>query len=313
MKLNLLPTHVSRPNSGLWAIPLSILLAVGGVAALFYFKITSEKYVENAKARREAAVSQAELAVKVSKDADQDLMNARGLILNINMAEAMTKHNTVYTSLYEEVRKYIPNFYRVTSMNASPNGAEQCTVTITGVLKSFQEYADLQLALLRIPGATTVGRVGFTGEFGQRQNVQSDDQIGRMLYPNQPRMTDDQMANLEAQIADAAANTRDFDNVGNFGSTDVTDRGAMTGHSLVSVSVTLPRNLTVPDPHSTLATSASLWPAPTAPTGTAPTTGTPTPSPSAPGRPASGPPTNLGPGGVGGQGGPGNPAAGRGN
>jgi hypothetical protein len=72
--------------------------------------------------------------------------------------------------LYNELMPYIPQFLRVRSINAASAGATRATVTIQGYLKTFQQYSDVMIALLRFPGCSAVGRSGFapvaTGDSG---------------------------------------------------------------------------------------------------------------------------------------------------
>ena len=46
-------------------------------------------------------------------------------------------------------------------MTAASAGPEQSVVTIQGYLKTFQQYSDVMIALLRFPGCSAVGRSGF--------------------------------------------------------------------------------------------------------------------------------------------------------
>src|SRR2546430_13626538 len=59
-----------------------------------------------------------------------------------------------YTTLFRS------QFFRINSITATPNDANTVTVTMNGVIHTAQEYADLMLALLRIPGAQAVSRSG---------------------------------------------------------------------------------------------------------------------------------------------------------
>lgn len=275
MKLNLLPTHTAKgPGSSVGPIILSTVLAISGLAGAFLMTQRSQSMIDGQKARIEAAKSDYELAVKVAQSADDVRAQAAGVVLNINLAEAMDKHNKVYTDLYDEVRTYIPSFFRVTSMSAAPTSAEACTVTLTGPIKSYQEYADLMLAMMRVPGAVGVGRAGFSDYFSKVPNLITEDQQGRSLKEwQQARRTDDPMQRMEADIAEAS--NPDFIGQGGFGNMDpsVTLRNNMPGTSMITVNLILNRDITTPDPRGTLASSASLWPA-VAPVGGTTTTST---------------------------------------
>lgn len=268
MKLNLLPTYVSKEKQGRFAFVLSALIAIGALALMIFMTRTSREALDAEKKRIAEARPNAQLAVATSKRADAVIAENRGLILNINLAEAMNKHNTVYPDLFDEVRKYIPDFYRISSMAAVPNGAESCTVTMTGYLTTFQEYADLMIALLRIPGATAVSRSGFQFNEPGVPGLIPEDQQGRVIKPGEPRIPDDPHDRLDQQIANAQVTS--FQNAGGFGTSETPIvRGAMPTQSTVTVAVVIAgKNIQTPNPRQTLAESAALW-------GGAPATGQP--------------------------------------
>lgn len=291
MKLNLLPTSVSKEKQGRFAFVLSALIALGALAAMMWMIRSSRQELADQKDRIAAARGNATKAVATSKRADAVIQENRGLILNINLAEAMNKHNTVYPDLYDEVRKYIPNFYRISALSAVPNGPESCTVTMTGYLTSFQEYADLMLALLRIPGATAVSRSGFQLTDPGVPGLITEDQVGRTVKPGEPRIVDNPHDRLDQQIANAQVTG--FTNAGGFGTSDTPMlRGAMPTQSTVTVAVVIAgKNIMTPNPRQTLAESAGLW-------GGAPTAGQPTTA----NQPRPNPPVPSGPGAGEGQG-----------
>lgn len=259
MKLNLLPTYVSKEKQGRFAFVLSALIALGCLALMIFMTRSSRDALAAEKQRIADARPNAQLAVATSKRADAVIAENRGLILNINLADSMNKHNTVYPDLFDEVRKYIPNFYRISSMAAVPNGAESCTVTMTGYLSSFQEYADLMIALLRIPGATAVSRSGFQFNEPGVPGLIPEDQQGRILRPGEPRIPDDPHDRLDQQIANAQVTS--FQNAGGFGTSETPIvRGAMPTQSTVTVAVVIAgKNIQTPNPRQTLAESAALW------------------------------------------------------
>ncbi len=283
MKLNLLPTYVSKEKQGRFAVVGAVLIAVAGLAIMLFLTRTSREAVQVQQDRINAARNDAQLAVAKSKEADTVMNDARGLILNMTLAQAMDDHNKVYPDLFDDVRKYIPNFYRISSLQAVPNGPDSCTVTMTGYLKSFQEYADLMVALLRIPGATAVSRSGYQLADPVVPALVPEDQTGRKIKPGEARVPDNAQDRLDLQIAQARVNG--FLNQGGFGTTDrPVVRGAMPDYSTVTVAVVLTgRNIQTPDPRASLGEAAKLWGATagTASTG-APTTVSSTPPPSAP-------------------------------
>lgn len=306
MKLNLLPTYVSKEKQGRFAVLGSAVLAVVGLLAMLFLIRSSREAVQVQQDRINAAKPDADRAVAISKQADDVMNQARGLILNMNLADAMNAHSKVYPDLYDEVRKYIPSFYRISSLNAVPNGAESVTVTMTGYLSSFQQYADLMVALLRIPGATAVSRSGFQLNDPLVPNVVPEDKVGRPIKPGEPRIPDNPMDRLDLQIANAQLTG--FVGAGGFGTTDrPIVRGAMPNQSTVTVAVVIAgKDIQTPDPRGTLAQASTLWGAPaatpaggTAPAANAPATNAPRPATppantSGGNRPANNPPATKG-------------------
>src|SRR5688572_31104310 len=152
MKLNLLPTYVGKERAARSAILMSCIFALAGIGAAIFMITSSREARRKAEEDMVSWQARAAAAVAESKKADLIVQNARVLILNTNLATAMNKHNFDYVDLYNTVRRYIPGFFRLTSMSAQPAG-EDSVVTLQGVIQTQQQYADLMLALLRIPGA----------------------------------------------------------------------------------------------------------------------------------------------------------------
>lgn len=272
MKLNLLPTYVSKEKQGQVAVLFAAILAIAGLALMFFMIKTSRTAVQVQQDRINEAKPDADRAAQTSKQADAVMNQARGLILNMNLAEAMNTHSKVYPDLYDEVRRYIPSFYRISSLNAVPNGAESATVTMTGYLDNFQQYADLMVALLKIPGATAVSRSGFQLNDPVVPGLVPEDQAGRAVRPGEPRIPDNPMDRLDLQIAQAEVTG--FAGAGGFGTTNrPIVRGARPDQSTVTVAVVINgKNLQTPDPRATLGGAAQLW-------GGAPATSTTTSTP----------------------------------
>ena len=203
MKLNLLPTYVSKEKQGRFAVVGAFLLAAVGLLAMLFMIRTSREAVQTQQDRIVAAKPDADRAAATSKQADQIMDQAKGLILNMNLAESMNTHSKVYPELFDEVKQYIPGFYRISALNAVPNGADSVTVVMTGYLKTFQEYADLMVALLKIPGATAVSRSGFQLNDPLVPNIVPEAQVARPIKPTDPRIPDNPMDRLDLQIAQA--------------------------------------------------------------------------------------------------------------
>ncbi|HJP82300.1 MAG TPA: hypothetical protein VJ835_02240 [Fimbriimonadaceae bacterium] len=277
MKLNLLPTYVSKGNQAKTATVVSVLLALLGVLGAVGMIFISKDQLQKAREDAESKMEQAARAVKVSQQADQVVNDAQMIIRNINLADAMIKHNDAYPDLYRDVKPYLPGFFRVTSMSAAPIDAATSRLTVSGTVKTYQQYADLTVALFRIPGATSVGRGGYNNVDPYIPAITDVDQNGRPIKPGQAPIPDnryDRLAYYQGQ-----ASVPSFTGQGGFGTADKTQsRGAMPGYSLVTLTVDLPRPLQTPDPRSTLTAqgpaTATTTPGTTIPNGgTAPVGG----------------------------------------
>lgn len=292
MKLNLLPTYVSKGNQAKTATVVSVLLALLGVLGAVGLIFISRGQLTEARADAESKLERAARAVATSKRADEVVADAQMIIRNINLADAMLKHNDVYPDLYRDIKPYIPGFFRVTQMVAAPNDAETATVTLTGTVKTYQQYADLMIALLRIPGATTVSRAGYVNGDPFIPNLTDLDQNGRPIRPGQTNIPDDKYERLA--YYQGQGTVTGFTGQGGFGTTDTTQaRGAIPGYSLVTLAVVVPRKLQAPDPRATLQSQGGA-------TGAGASTGT---APGQPGAPiGGGPGVGRGPGAPGGAG-----------
>ena len=267
MKLNLLPTHVSKASAARTATILSGLMAAAMVAAAVWMSASSKKELDDLKGKAEELVPQAQAAATESKKADAIIQQAKGIILNQKLSEAMMAHNSANPDLYDEVRKYIPSYFRVTSMSAVPAG-EVTTLNLTGVIQTYQQYADLMLALLRIPGATGVARQGWQHNDTFVPPLSADNQSSRPVAIGDAPIPDDPQARLDYYIS--RGSITGFDGVGGFGEGDMPrNRGAMPKWSEIQVTVALQRNVQTPDPRASLAAGAAGGPQPPAPAGAA--------------------------------------------
>lgn len=265
MKLNLLPTYVSKEGQRRSIVLVSVLMFVLSVGACLLMIFYSQSRLKEATDRAENLKPQADQAVTIAKRADTIVQDATNIERNIKLAQAMDKHNFVYPKLYREVLSNVPSFFRVTRISAQPGGAGECTVTMVGVLRTYQQYADLMLALYRLDGATRVSRTGYQITDKIVPPLNSLDQIGIPVRPGEPRVPSDPLARLDMLIAQGSAqNPGAFTGTGGFGTGVQGERGPMPGYSLVTVTVTLAtvtdpsgkvvrdRNIAVPNPRDTL-------------------------------------------------------------
>ncbi len=251
MKLNLLPTYVSKEKSAKTALVFSVLVAAVAILGAVWMRVSSRQSLDDARAEASQHEQNAALAVRTSKEADAIIASARGIIVNMDLAQAMTKHNSAYSNLYDEVRRYVPSFFRVMSMTAQPSSAESCTVTLRGVLQSYQEYADVMLALLRIPGAMAVSRNGYQITDKHIPSLNEFDQTGRPIDPGQGNIPDSPVERLNYFLSQGRQDG--FSGAGGFGTDSLDPRSAMPNWSEITLTVALQRNIQTPDPRATLA------------------------------------------------------------
>ncbi|MBI1331966.1 MAG: hypothetical protein GC165_03710 [Armatimonadetes bacterium] len=279
MKLNLLPKIVDTTGRAKRAFFGGLLVFVISCVAFFLMVSISSARVAKAKASVEEAQPLYQNAVKVANDADAIMTQpaVKQLVVNAALAKAMIKANNLYPDLYDFVKPYIPRFFRITSLAATPIDDKTCSVNMTGAVKDAQEYADLQLALLRIPGASGVSRAGYQKEDMVVPSLEAIDNTGRPRLESKGAIPDDPLDRLTYFENNVDTTGTGFLNSGGFGDTEVgTVKTVRPGESLITVSVIIPRDIQVPDPRQTIQGLAGTGTS-TAPTG-AP--GIPTSAPS---------------------------------
>lgn len=252
MKLNLVPTYVSKERSGKSAVFGSIALALVGVVIAVALTIQSKSDLARAQSDNEAAKPKAQAAVDTSAQADTIIASAAQIIKNSNLADAMIKHNDLYPDFYtKEIIPYIPAFFRINTLVAAPVDAATCTVTLVGTLSTQEQYGDLVLALMRIKGASSVARSGFAVDDLFVPGLSLDDQTGRPHKLTEAAIPDDPIDRLAYYQAKAAP-LPDYLGVGNFGSGTKDPRGAIKDAFLVTAVITMSKDLQVPNPRLTL-------------------------------------------------------------
>ena len=256
MKLNLLPTYVSKEGQQRAFIVLAVLvllLSIGGAAMMIVLSGQREAAALQA-ANDESLRSRYAQAVAYAQRADQDIQLAVDADKHVKLAQAMQEHNTDYLKLYNTVFDYVPSFMRVRSISAAPSSADTVTVTLNGIIETYQQYADSVMALLRIPGCVNVVRSGYTVNDRYVPNLSEEDQIGTAILPGETNLPSDPQLRWE-EIINRASNAPDplaFQNVDGFGSAE-TDRGVMPGKSEVTFTITITgMDVMAPDPRATI-------------------------------------------------------------
>ena len=262
MKLNLLPKIVDTTGRAKRAFLGGSIILIASIVAAFWMANESWNRVTTAKDSVAKAQPMYQRAVDIATEADSMMAKpaVRQLVVNTSLANAMTGANRLYPDLFDFVKPYIPSFFRITSLGATPLGAQGCSVNMTGTVKNAQQYADLMLALLRIPGALTVSRAGYQGDDVIVPALTLIDQTGRPRKESKAPIPDDALDRLT--YFESESSPTGFLNAGNFGTLEPgTQKDARPGESVINVTVTLPRNIQTPNPQATIKSLAGAAPA----------------------------------------------------
>ncbi|MBX3097025.1 MAG: hypothetical protein KF812_09200 [Fimbriimonadaceae bacterium] len=286
MKLNLLPTGASKGSMAIFGIISCVVLALAGILGAMYMIFFSNGELTKAKERVDTLQPMYAQVKAVSDEANTIMAGSTDFDRNLKLANAMIKHNGDYVALYEDVFGVLPSWFRVTSISAAPANEQYCTVSINGVLQTNQQYADMMLALGRMPGLVQLGRSGFVDTNVRRPGLNETDQIGTPIKPGEDQLPSDPWERFNALTARGATTPSGFQNISGFGSGDINVRGAMTDWSAVTFTMVVARNIQTPDPVATLRAGGAAG----APAGTTPG------APGTPGVPGVPPATGVPPG-----------------
>ena len=253
MKLNLLPKTVDTSGRAKFAFVGGFLMFAGSLVAAFAMAKVSGDQLTKVNDKLAEIKPNYDKVVKVASEADT-MMSApevKQAVVNASLAKAMLASSRIYPDFYDGVKTYIPAFFRITQMSANAVDDKTSTLNLTGTVKNAQEYADLMLALLRIPGATTVSRAGFQAEDVVVPALSEIDQQGRPRKESEAPIPDEPLERLQ-YFTDQSVPTG-YLNSGNFGITEPgTTKTVRPGESLISVVVTVPKDLRVPNPRATI-------------------------------------------------------------
>ena len=255
MKLNLLPSDVAKKGTatGMWFV--AGLLAIASIVLAVGMVFMSRKAKDEAKQAAQSQMQAAANAVATAQVAEKQVALASVINRNQKLAEAMNAHNRKYVDLYRDVLRYVPSYYRLTSISAQPSGEGACTVNLTGQIETFSRYADVAIAMWKVPDVTGVTRAGYTIDEPSVLPLTEADQRGSYVKPGENALPSDPLARLDEMISRAANEPRGFQNLGNFGSTAPDQRGPMPGWSTVTMTINLARDIRTPDPRATLSSS----------------------------------------------------------
>jgi Tfp pilus assembly protein PilN len=285
MKLNLLPTTEKKSRQGKTAIVVAgliVLASIGAAAALTFIPAAKLVAAKDGIPELEQKVANTDAT---AKQADTIIATAADVVRNAQLAQAMIDHNDVYPKLYDDIKRYIPPYYRLQSISAVPTGEGTSRVTLTGTLSGYQRYADLMLALMRFKDARTISRQGYVLNDPVVPALDPVDPVGRMRKPGEAPIPNDGLQRLAYFQAQAAAAPSGYLATGNYGGTGTEVRGALPDASIVVITMDVARDLRVPLAADTLRSAGSAAPAGGPAAGFAGPSGPPGMPPGMPGAP----------------------------
>lgn len=200
MKLNLLPICETQETTLKKTIFLMGAVLLGTIAASTVMAIYSNSRIQASKQKAEELEPQAAFAYRRAMQANSIIKSGTLLERNMRLEEAIEKHNAAQIHLMNDVLQYIPGFFRVTSLTIAPRGAQDSLVTITGIVRTYQQYADVMMALMRMPGATQSFRFGFESKERYVPPLIEMDQAGQPIKPGQVRLPDDPWKRFEIRM-----------------------------------------------------------------------------------------------------------------
>lgn len=139
---------------------LMLLLVLLNFAAAWVLKTNTSNELAALKEEQTLKEQEADKVRRTAAQADEIISSAKIVLTNTALVGQIESANVAYPDLYDELMDYVPSFFRIRSLTASSSG-ENATVVIQGYLRTFQQYSDMMIALLRFPGAVSVGRSGF--------------------------------------------------------------------------------------------------------------------------------------------------------
>jgi hypothetical protein len=257
MKLNLLPTYVGKGRQMTVFVILGLMIMAASAGITTYMISDADRQLAKAKAESTTYDADVQKAMDYADKAQPILTSLGTVVRNKDLATAMLDHSEVFPKFYDLMRPYIPDFFRVTSMQATPVDAQTVNLRVVGVLKTEEQYRDLMLALLRIDGAQTVSRSPFTSKFSVLPGVTEADQNPTAPAPGEPALPKDQLDRLNALIATGAP--RPFVAAPGYGDAPG-ERGPMPDYQQITVTILLKDpnpalqayNLMTPNPSATL-------------------------------------------------------------
>jgi len=251
MKLNLLPTYVGKGKQLTVAIIFGVMLIAASFGVAMVMISNADTQLSKVKQQAATFDKPVQDAIDHANMAPKILAPLNDVVRNKNLAVAMLDHSKVYPDFYTGITPQIPNFFRVTNMQATPApDGQNVTLRLVGVLKTKEQYRDLLLALLRMKGAQTVTRTAFTPKFTVLPGITENDQNPVAPPADQPALPKDPIQKLNALIASGAP--RPFNPANGYGAGPV-EKGPMPNYQEITVTIALTGyHLLTPNPSATL-------------------------------------------------------------
>lgn len=253
MKLNLLPATVNKGAALRTSIIVSVVLVLAGVGGAAVLIGTSRTALADVKAQVEQAQPGAARALATSQMADTVVARATPYIRNQKLAKQILASNSKYPNLYDQVRGWVPSFFRITNMAATAVDGTTTQVTLQGTVDTYQQYADLPLAFLRHKEVQSVGRANYLLNEDIVPSLTITDQLGRPRKAGDAPIPDDPLERLA--YFEARGSTETYTGTGNFGTATNDTRYAMPNSSYVTITLLINKDMLVPDVRSTLSSS----------------------------------------------------------
>ena len=259
MKLNLVPQTVSKGRQTRGFLVVGILCVVASIVLAALMTTTASKQLADSQGKVNDAKPDYLDALATVAQADSTIAEAQGEIRDANLAQGMIVHNDAYPDLYDSLMPFIPSFFRVSSMSAQSTSGT-CTVTLIGTLRSYQQYGDLILALMRwydpkdpkkTPLVTGISRSGYDYERPIVPGLTPQDPVGTIRKPGAAPIPKDQLERL-AYFQNQSFQDPGYQGYGSFGSGTTDVRGAAPGESEITIVMTVNKDIQTPSVEDTL-------------------------------------------------------------
>ncbi|MCE9559384.1 MAG: hypothetical protein K8R88_10570 [Armatimonadetes bacterium] len=239
MKLNLLPNYVSKGASAKVWLGASVLFTALAIGGAVFMTVSSKAARDEAEVAAKDLEGKAAQVVVIAKQADTLGAASAPLTRNLSLAQSIEEYPYKVTGFYRTVQNYIPGFFRINQMSLTPVSETSCTLTLAGTINSYQQYADLMLALLRIPGAKTVTRAGYVLDRANLNGITETDTRPEKSRSSETPLPKDPVERIAALVSRASAETTGFTGAGNYASTPEVARQAIPNWQNITVTVEL--------------------------------------------------------------------------